>query len=298
MFQYLQNLLFGGTLEKRDRSSNSSSSSSYSRSAKKHKADLKDLHKLLSPNTYYKVLSTAHLRYIIDRNPNIVCSVLEMNDDNVVETIEYENLSLTPIIYTREQHTIYDKYNKGTTLSTFQLYGSYANDRISISDDEEEEDEGESIRKLIINDFHLDYIYVKTDSTSMYDKLIIYKYSAPTYDEVREGIYTENEEKFIKNEQTVFNSKITELNVASFPHKYQEIAEDIEDEIEYLGGSVKKSTSYRKFLNKQSMTKLQNIAKNKKISYQKKQQGKTVDIKRTTLMDKLCEKYMTSMNLP
>lgn len=297
MFEHLQKLIggFGGTggtvgndngkRNRTDRSSSStlSSHSSVSRSpsAKKHKADL---HKLLQPNTYYKVIGIAHLRYIIDTNPKLKCTLLEMNRDKEIVTKQFENLYLSPTTIPRGQNTIYDRYYKGTTIHTVDLSGDDINREIL------SEDDSELGRSSIINDFHLDFIYVKTDDKSMYSSLIIYKFSAPVYHEYNHDLYTPTEKQFIENEQHVFDKKIEALNVQSYPQKYLEIVEDIKDKIQFIGGS--KGYKYRKFLSKQSMSKLQNIAKNKKINYQRKYNGKTIDIKRTTLTDKLCEKYL------
>lgn len=58
-----------------------------------------------------------------------------------------------------------------------------------------------------------------------------------------------------------------------------------------IQGGRSDGKTYKEFLQNQSLKKLLEIAKNKKIKYLKNHNGRDVVIKRETLIKKLCKEY-------
>lgn len=261
------------------------------------------LDKYLEPNSTYKIEDKVELRYILHVNPRIECVVYGYDTRKMrFHTKNYQDLCVTNH-FSSAQHEVFDKFNIGKKALSFTLNGVYMNptgpQTYSLYD-----------REVIINDLWENYMYVKTDEDSNYHKILIFKYSAPVYNDFEDHYDTEQSEVYrtewrklggfedrmeAKDAPSIYVQKMNEItmNSDSLPTCYEENSPGVSPN---KGGGCDKLKKYKKYLKRQSLTKLQSIAKNKKINYTRKSNGKIVNIKEETLVKNLLNQY-AKMNL-
>lgn len=257
----------------------------------KPKTQRTPLRYLLRPNTVYNVEGFNDLKYIISTNTDITCELWEMNFGlNTIEKRSYNKICVSHIGNNEQQRDIYDMYKKGvakltTTVSGIDEYG---------------------IQKILINDLHNRFMYVHTDDSSRFTKITILKYSAPLFKEY-EYAYTGDEKATIRREQQLFGNIYYNLYAMNYPSVYEQKIMRKYSGLRIKKGECKPIVSvnntvktdiqrerilrYKKYLDRQNLDKLQKIAKKRSIVYTKKKNGKTTNIKKATLIDKLSDSF-------
>lgn len=250
------------------------------------------LHYLLRPNTVYNVDGITDLKYIISTKKDITCELYEMN----FSLKKLERKTYKPICVSSVQNTnsmVYDVYNKGGVNLKNVVFGKDAN----------------GVQRLLINDLHANNIYVHTNNSSHFAKITILKYSAPLFEEYIYQ-YNNNEKTIIMNEKQSFATIYYTLNPINYPNQYEnkvvtkytgkrinkgECKSDTFNEPSLhlqSDNEIKRVIRYKKYLQKQALPKLQNIAKNKNVKFTKKKDGKTIDIKKSSLIEKLSKELL------
>lgn len=253
------------------------------------------LRNLLQPNRVYNIDGFDDLKYIITSNKKIVCELYEMNFAlNKIEKQNYRKLCVSSVLQiSNNQNMVYDKYNKAGTTLTTTVSGKDIHD----------------IQSILINDLHKNFIYVHTDPMSRFIKITILKYSAPLFKEY-EYAYNGKEKQIISREQLLFANIFYTMNPINYPGEYEQkitrkysglrikkaecksdSSEKPQDTSEKQQTRIKK---YKNLLKKHSLIKLQQIAKKRNIKITKKEKDKTVNIKKSTLINKITNKHFKS----
>ena len=274
-----------------------------------------NLGQYLEPFSIYNISDTYELRYILQIYKTIECDVYEYNlDKRAFQKNTYRDLCVE-FNYSSAQKEVYDMFGIGKVALSFTLIGQ--NSKKGISSDSED----------IINNLWKKHMYVETDNFGNYKKIVIFKHNAPKYEDF-EDQYNSMQQDIVYKETKLFNNIISKKNYQKTPSEYKHYVDklgelfqnlpvcypdntddssdmdDISDmddtsdmdtyNDEIYGGHDAKITrlkKYRSYLKKQSIEKLQNIAKNKSINYKKKYKGKMVNIKTATLIEKIYQHF-------
>lgn len=272
------------------------------------KKKILNLGQYLEPFSIYNITDRYELRYILHIFKTIECDVYEYNlDKKAYQKNTYRDLCVE-FNYSSAQNEVYDMFGVVKDVLIFTLNGQ--NIRNGISSDSED----------IINNLWKKHMYVETDNFGNYKKIVILKYNAPEYYDF-EDRYNSMQKSIIHKETRFFDGMITKRNYKETPSEYkyyvdklgelfQNLPEcyeespmrnndDMESDYdEFYGGDAKshRLKKYRAFLKKQSIQKLQNMARNKSIKIERKYKGAMVSIKPDTLMENLYQ-HFCKMNI-
>lgn len=248
------------------------------------------LRNLLRPNTVYNVDGITDLKYIISTKKDIICELYEMNFGlKKIEKKIYKPICVSSVQNTNNM--VYDLYNKGGINLKNIVNGKDEN----------------GVQRLLINDLHANNIYVHTNDSSRFAKVTILKYSAPLFEEYIYQ-YNNNEKTIILNEKQSFANIYYSLNPINYPNQYENKvvtkytgkrinkgeckSHTFNEPYLQSDNQIKRVMRYKKYLQNQTLPKLQNIAKNKDVKYTKKKDGKTIDIKKSSLIEKLSKELL------
>jgi hypothetical protein len=270
------------------------------------KKKILNLGKYLEPFSMYNISDTYELRYILHIYKTIECDVYQYNlDKKTFQKNTYRDLCVE-FNYSSGQNEVYDMFGVTKRTLSFTLNGQ--NIKNGISDDSEE----------IINNLWEKHMYVETDNFGNYKKIVIFKHNAPEYDDY-EDKYNDIQQSIIYKETKLFNNVIAKKNHQNTPSEYKYYVDKLVELFQNLPecsgtSSIRNSTSddmdydndevyggydsfnqrlhkYRAYLKRQNIQKLQNIAKNKSIKFERKYKGKMVSIKPETLIENLSKHF-------
>ena len=228
---------------------------------------------------------------LLEINPNVELHKFSISHNKIIIT-KYNELKYNILHF---QHAQTDDHNE---VYIFDVHG------IKIHDQSKEE--------LLISNSSLKNAFCGEDFSTLY--LFHYKYDNPYEDsdfddddmsntgfEEKKNKEIEKFQNFlkkqniqlIKDNEREIRGEIEESqnrNYQLFNSLSEKVREQLYNSPMKTGGSkgIHKK-KYIKVLGNYTMEKLQNIAKNKKIPYTKKQYGKVENIKRETLIKKLCD---------
>ena len=283
-----------------------------------------NLGQYLEPFSIYNIADTYELRYILHIYKTIECDVYEYNlQKKTFQKNTYKNLCVE-FNYSSAQNEVYDTFGVVKKALSFTLNGQ--NVKNGISADSEE----------IINNLWKKHMYVETDNFGNYKKIVILKHNAPEYEDFEDkynniqkviihneirffnSIITKKNYEQVPSEYKYYVNKLGELfqNLPecsdTSPHEKNKMNDDMDDidnmddidmnDMEYdevYGGydlRNRRLRNYRAYLKRQNIEKLQNIAKNKSIKFERKYRGKNISIKPETLIENLC-KHFCKMNI-
>lgn len=283
------------------------------------KKKLLNLGQYLEPFSIYNISDTYELRYILHIYKTIECDVYQYNlEKRAFQKNTFRDLCVE-YNYSSAQNEVYDMFGIAKKALSFTLNGK--NLKNGISSDSEE----------IINNLWDKHMYVETDNFGNYNKIVIFKYNSPEYDDY-EDKYNNIQQSIISKETKLFNNIIAKKNHQQTPSEYKYYVGKLSELFQnlpecYDTSSVKHSTKdymehdgtehdgterdyddydgayggynsqnkrlqkYRAYLKRQNFQKLQNIAKNKSIKYERKYKGKMISIKPETLIENLSKHF-------
>jgi len=262
-------------------------------------------YKMFNDTKLYSIDVLHHLNDILKYNKRIELYVYNIDDNDKVNLTKYNNLCLYTDI--KAQNVLYSYYDNANEfieiLHSFDLNGTNIDVKNNV--------------KTLLNDVLIDHLYVDKNFTTLYLFNYTYYYEYKTVEQEQKKIKEEKifsdyikyyNVKLIKNKS---NDEIDDPNFKFFDELSDEVKENhryVNTECDYdeaadnanyngslsntsnrssYGGSDAKS-KYIKSLKNKTLEKLQNIAKNKKIKFTKKLNGKMIAIKKETLIKKLC----------
>lgn len=224
----------------------------------------------------YKTKKEDHISHILEYNPNVELHKFSIDNSKIVIT-KYNKLDYIEIIQYAQSDSPY--------FNQFYVSG------VNIEDDNTEE--------FLLTRESLKYLYCNEDFSILY--LFYPKYkeldeNGDEFDNVKEGKRTLKE--FLQNHNIELIKKTKDL----FKNLKKKVRDSYNSSVnsqsnqesntlsESLGGSKSlDKQKYMKRLRKYTLEKLQKVAKNKKIRYTKKVDGKMVNIKKETIVKKLCK---------
>lgn len=262
-------------------------------SISKNRGNLNKL--VLFPYTdLYKVNGQTNIDNILKYKPDIELNLFEIVD-NKVELNIYDSLHFTNDNF-YAQNVIYSDDERGDVIHSFDLIGKLKGNKSSGS---------YNANTVVLNDIQAEHLYTDKFFSKLY--LFTHDYYNTYYIVQREAkkIKEENIYKnFIKkhrlnliDDKTNYNNpenvRMQDPNYKLFNFLDNHINSRIKSRSSKITNSHGGSNSvnkviYIKMLRNKTLQQLQKLAKNKKVKYTKKVDGKTVEIKKETLIRKLC----------
>jgi hypothetical protein len=236
--------------------------------------------------TLYTVGGEVNISNILYYNPKIELKEFTISGANKLNINNFNKLYINNEFYA--QNVIFND-NGRTVLQTFELIGS---------------NKIKKETKKLLNDIQINNLYVDEKLENFY----LFSYDVANYKyynkEIADKIFNELKKDYDLNliddkidyyddEYDDENKRMEDLNYRFFKKlnlKRYPPDTNSRSGSPITGGSNKSiKTKYIKTLRNKTLEKLQNMAKNKKVKYTKKVDGKSVAIKKETLIKKLCK---------